>query len=247
MKLQSLENFNCVNHSTREGVGICMAPACRKVVCDECSTKLEGVNTCLDCLNKKINKSKKKSGCTGRFMNKITGLLLVIIGFFMVIVTFHSLGLRLPKSRQSITGNRIFKNKAIVDALLNSCHRFNTDCGRYPSQKEAFKALDWDTKTLGQAPKGYAGSYWPYEWELKVKIRFGLPLDAYGRPLRYILHPSLPGPVILSAGADGIFETELQDLIRSYEKWRARNRVPGSRGSRPKPKIIASGDDQIAH
>jgi hypothetical protein len=38
----------CRNHPERDGVGICMR--CQKVVCSECSTKIDGINHCRECL-----------------------------------------------------------------------------------------------------------------------------------------------------------------------------------------------------
>ena len=38
----------CANHPQREAVGICVD--CRKQVCVECTTKVEGINHCVSCL-----------------------------------------------------------------------------------------------------------------------------------------------------------------------------------------------------
>ncbi|MDH5676031.1 MAG: B-box zinc finger protein [Myxococcales bacterium] len=38
----------CENHAQREAIGVCVQ--CRRRVCSECSTKVEGINYCVSCL-----------------------------------------------------------------------------------------------------------------------------------------------------------------------------------------------------
>lgn len=38
----------CVHHPEREAVGVCVL--CRRSVCTECTTKLDGINHCSDCV-----------------------------------------------------------------------------------------------------------------------------------------------------------------------------------------------------
>jgi hypothetical protein len=38
----------CTNHGDRPGVGVCMR--CRKVICADCCTRLDGINHCPACL-----------------------------------------------------------------------------------------------------------------------------------------------------------------------------------------------------
>jgi hypothetical protein len=37
----------CANHPAREAIGICVK--CKKRVCGECTTKVEGINHCVSC------------------------------------------------------------------------------------------------------------------------------------------------------------------------------------------------------
>lgn len=37
----------CKNHPRREAIGICIA--CRAQVCNECVTKVDGINHCVEC------------------------------------------------------------------------------------------------------------------------------------------------------------------------------------------------------
>ncbi|MDF1665082.1 MAG: hypothetical protein P1V97_25195 [Planctomycetota bacterium] len=233
MKLQTLENFNCVNHPNREGVGICMSRNCRKVVCDECSTKLEGINTCLACLNARVKKTKPKSNRAGKILNSLVGTITTIAGFALLLAILFGLGKWIPSTSETRLGNRIFHNKAILEAMAESFQSFKRDVGHYPGQKLGFDALDWPAE-WGPEPQGYSGSYWPGEWEIEITVRDGEPLDAYRQPLRYYESKQLPCPVIVSGGPDGVIETELQDLIDIYLK--ANNTA----------RLVGSGDDQIA-
>lgn len=48
----------CTNHPAREGIGICVV--CRRVVCVECSTKIDGVNHCRGCLASRSAKAAER-------------------------------------------------------------------------------------------------------------------------------------------------------------------------------------------
>jgi hypothetical protein len=37
----------CANHEGRDAIGVCVR--CRRRVCTECTTKLDGINHCVDC------------------------------------------------------------------------------------------------------------------------------------------------------------------------------------------------------
>lgn len=37
----------CVNHADREAIGVCVK--CRRRVCGECTTKVDGINHCVSC------------------------------------------------------------------------------------------------------------------------------------------------------------------------------------------------------
>jgi hypothetical protein len=39
----------CENHPAREAIGLCVK--CRRRVCGECATKIEGINYCVSCLS----------------------------------------------------------------------------------------------------------------------------------------------------------------------------------------------------
>ena len=45
--------MNCETHPAIPGVGVCVA--CRRVLCDSCTTLLQGRNTCSTCLGRTAN------------------------------------------------------------------------------------------------------------------------------------------------------------------------------------------------
>jgi hypothetical protein len=49
----------CANHPRREAIGICVR--CRKQVCGECTTKVDGINHCVSCLAELAGPRKEKA------------------------------------------------------------------------------------------------------------------------------------------------------------------------------------------
>jgi hypothetical protein len=43
--------MRCANHVDRPAVGVCVS--CRKVVCGACTTRLQGRNFCVECLERR--------------------------------------------------------------------------------------------------------------------------------------------------------------------------------------------------
>ena len=50
--------YACAYHPERRAQGVCMS--CRKVICSECSTKIDGINHCLPCLQRKAASTRKR-------------------------------------------------------------------------------------------------------------------------------------------------------------------------------------------
>lgn len=50
----------CQNHQQREAIGVCVQ--CRRRVCSECSTKVEGINYCVSCLSGLAREGGRKVG-----------------------------------------------------------------------------------------------------------------------------------------------------------------------------------------
>jgi hypothetical protein len=50
----------CENHLQREAIGVCVQ--CRRRVCSECSTKVEGINYCVSCLSGLARQGGRRAG-----------------------------------------------------------------------------------------------------------------------------------------------------------------------------------------
>jgi hypothetical protein len=56
----SVQVAACENHLQREAIGVCVQ--CRRRVCSECSTKVEGINYCVACLSGLAREGGRKVG-----------------------------------------------------------------------------------------------------------------------------------------------------------------------------------------
>jgi hypothetical protein len=94
---QSASSFRCQNHPDREGIGICVG--CRSVVCVECSTKIDRMNYCIQCLQ-----SASASGAERAEENPqrdaVLGIPLLIGAFLVAVVLFAVMGYVLALVRQ---------------------------------------------------------------------------------------------------------------------------------------------------
>lgn len=50
----------CRNHPAREAIGVCVK--CRARVCAECSTKVDGINHCVECLGALAKEARAAGG-----------------------------------------------------------------------------------------------------------------------------------------------------------------------------------------
>jgi len=219
MSLTASTSTQCVNHPAREGVGICMA-GCRRVFCVECSTKIDGINTCLGCLQEKVRVAPPAPGLFPALLNHFFGWLVLILGSLGLVSLLSSWGLAVARSEDGPEGNRVFLNWSLIEGVGAAVEQFKTDTGRYPSMREGLQALDWPSDR-GSPPKGYRGPYWP----TNVTLNKGLPIDAYQSPIHYLLSPRLPGPILISPGADKVRETDASTLASDQDptaaEWRA--------------------------
>ena len=54
----------CANHPGREAIGICVK--CKKRVCGECTTKVDGINHCVSCFAGLVAESEAEKPVAGR-------------------------------------------------------------------------------------------------------------------------------------------------------------------------------------
>ncbi len=50
--MAGVTSFRCVNHADRAAIGVCVK--CRAQVCADCTTKVQGINHCLKCLQRQV-------------------------------------------------------------------------------------------------------------------------------------------------------------------------------------------------
>jgi len=67
----------CANHPRREAIGICVA--CRKQVCGECTTKVDGINYCVSCLAKLAGPDRREQASAAE-ASPIGGALWLALG-----------------------------------------------------------------------------------------------------------------------------------------------------------------------
>jgi hypothetical protein len=92
-------SVRCVHHPQREGVGICVQ--CRQVICAECSTRVDGMNYCVRCLEQAAARPRAATPAGPRPV----GAGLLLLGSSMVSVgLFVLLGMLLAAVRQFAPG-----------------------------------------------------------------------------------------------------------------------------------------------
>jgi hypothetical protein len=83
----TLQIAACPNHPQREAIGICVR--CRRRVCSECATKVEGINYCVTCLAELARRQASRRSVrlpalavylsAGTYFVLLTGLLWVLL------------------------------------------------------------------------------------------------------------------------------------------------------------------------
>lgn len=83
----------CENHLQREAIGVCVE--CRRRVCSECSTKVEGINYCVACLAGLAREGGRRVGARGAtsarvaygaalaYLATLTGALWLLLEFLL--------------------------------------------------------------------------------------------------------------------------------------------------------------------
>ena len=79
--------WTCANHPDREGAGICVV--CRKVVCTECLTRVEGIIHCRRCLQRRFDPRRRRGAPA---LAQALALLAAGIGFLVALWVFGRIG-----------------------------------------------------------------------------------------------------------------------------------------------------------
>ena len=188
----------CLNHPERDAVGICVK--CRKFICIECTTRIEGVNYCADCLPR----AQRREGKHTRSWEKPAAVFLTLTSLLVCSLCVSAfLVFGIPQARSDVAQERWEENDELMEGVVQALLEFREDCGRFPSDEEGLEALLYDY--------GYYGWRGPYledpqfnEWDEIV--------DIYGTALEY-RYKGLQSPVLVSAGGDGEFEGDIGRLI----------------------------------
>lgn len=189
--------YYCLNHPDRDAVGVCVK--CRKYVCAECATRIEGVNYCADCLPRV---GDRKTGA-GRSWEKPAALFITISCLAVCSVLLGTCALLLPAAHSNVPNEEKWDSnfermEGVVEALLE----FREDCGRFPTDSEGLHSL--------LSPEGVPGWNGPYVGDAWADESYGLQ-DEYGKRIAYRAD-GLAMPVIVSAGGDGYFQTDVWTL-----------------------------------
>ncbi len=184
--------YYCLNHPDRVAVGVCVK--CRKYVCAECATKIEGVNYCADCLPQV---GRRKSG-RSRSWEKPAAFLVILSSLAVCSVLLGTCALLLPEARPNVPNEEQWdKNFEWMETIIEALLEFRGDCGRFPSDDEGLDAL-----VSSPGAPGWSGPY------LESHITYYGVEDEYGELVIYRIG-GLPEPVVLSAGRDGDFQTDI--------------------------------------
>jgi len=200
-----VESFQCRNHPEREGVGICVA--CRRVFCVECSTKIDGVNHCRECLGKRQRTAAatrtRRPSVLGRAFEIAFSSSIVAASVLVVFAALVVLG----ETSQHGSGKRV-ANGERMESIARALRTYKRDTGAFPTDDEGLAALlrRPDTAT------GWRGPY--------VEASFADPtgtmlLDAFEQPVHYRApRTGETSCVIGSGGGDRILQTDLATVER---------------------------------
>jgi hypothetical protein len=93
--------YRCQNHPDREGVGICVR--CRRVICAECSTRIDRMNFCTTCLATLGSGPRSRSRPSGQAVgNTANGIFLLLAGYLALTALFVGLGLLIATMRPGL-------------------------------------------------------------------------------------------------------------------------------------------------
>jgi type II secretory pathway pseudopilin PulG len=195
-----VESFQCRNHPEREGVGICVA--CRRVFCVECSTKIDGVNHCRECLAKRQKTAQASAARRSGFLVRgfellfstavVAGSVCLLFGIFMLLGESHKSGGHVA-------------NKDRMEAVSRALRAYRRDTGSFPTDQEGLEAL-------ARKPDAATGWQGPYVDPSLLDAR-GNVVDTFGSPVRYRApRKGETACVVGSPGGDRVLQTDLDKV-----------------------------------
>ena len=198
-----VESFQCRNHPEREGVGICVA--CRRVFCVECSTKIDGVNHCRECLGKRQRTAQatrtRRAGVLLRAFEVVFATSVAAASLLLVFGVLSAWGANERGARRHVD------NRERMDAVAHALRAYKRDTGAFPTDDEGLLALV-------KKPEGATAWHGPY-LERSLADSSGTVLDAFGVPVRYRAPRTGETACVLgSAGGDRDFQTDVATVER---------------------------------
>jgi hypothetical protein len=199
--------FRCKNHPDRDGVGICVP--CRRVVCADCSTRLDGINHCRECLEAKIGKARRAPGRSRKAVERVAAAGFVLVAYLVLVGAFYLVGASASGIAWFGAGSRLTKTARNMQVVADGLRRFRDDVGRFPTEREGLRALEReDPEPDTPTPiEGWNGPYLPPADAGESPL-----VDGFGTPLRYAGGDDPTGPAIVSLGGDRKLETDLGSL-----------------------------------
>jgi hypothetical protein len=82
--------YVCAYHPDRRAQGVCMS--CRQVICSECSTKIDGINHCLPCLEKKAAGTRRREHPILQHLVALTWSAVLFLGVAALIYHLGTVG-----------------------------------------------------------------------------------------------------------------------------------------------------------
>jgi len=194
-----VESFQCRNHPEREGVGICII--CRRVFCVECSTKIDGVNHCRECLAKKQEAARatatRSRGVLSRAFEGLVASAAVAGSFCLVVILLVAIG-----ESHAQGGSRRLSNDERLQTIARALRSYKRDVGSFPAQGEGLEALV-------ERPDGVTGWRGPYLDKTPV-------VDAFAQQVLYRAPTATEKACVIgSSGFDRHFETDFPTVGRS--------------------------------
>jgi len=185
-----------------------MCIACRRVVCVDCATRLDGINHCKECLEKKLGAVAAPAAPFWRRAERVLAAFVITGAFAALFGGYTALGY--AASDLDWFGSGLSDTARALEETTDALRRFQKDVGRFPSEREGLRALLVDDPVDGEG--AIASWRGPYLRPRKgADTDAALLLDGYGSRLRYV-GAGRARPGVLSIGANKDLETEAASL-----------------------------------
>ncbi|MBI4576692.1 MAG: type II secretion system protein GspG [Planctomycetes bacterium] len=192
----------CSHHPDRDAVAVCVR--CGRTVCGSCSTRLDGINHCLDCLRAMAPAPRTVTAGPGGRAQRAATWALALGGLAGCYEMAALAGLAVAARAETPAERQRRDNLTRLAAVGGALRDFRLDTGRYPTGDEGLPALHDPQVLAAETAKLWLGPY------LRPDGEDGAFLDAFGHPVDYARVEETY--VLLSPGADGELDTPSEAL-----------------------------------